>query len=193
MRKLLTGLAALTMVAAVLPLLLTASATASTRQAPRATTPRAGLTLSAAHRAASPTDFWAGPGSATTRPGAPQSASGGGCTDSLPIDIDAEVDIASCISENSSRNIASDAHFTYLGGPWSLVSCKFTISIRDDSIPTTVARQTFYDCNYDPGVVYHSAVPGHHYHTYIWALLTLSNGQTYLGGDVFNSPEQIAG
>jgi hypothetical protein len=41
MRKPLTGLAAVAMVAAVLPLLLTASATASSRQAPRVTAPRA--------------------------------------------------------------------------------------------------------------------------------------------------------
>jgi len=133
------------------------------------------------------------PASAATRPAVLQSASGGGCTDYLPLDIPAEVDIASCISENGSRNIASDAHFSYLGGPYSLVSCQFTISVRDDSIPTTVARKTFNDCNYDPGVVYHAAISGHHYHTYLWVLLKLSNGKTYLSGDVFNSPEQIAG
>lgn len=133
------------------------------------------------------------PASAATAPAVPRGASGGGCTNYLPIDIPATVNIGSCISENGSRNIASDAHFSYFGGPFSLVSCQFTISVRDDSIPTTVARQTFNNCNFDPGVVFHAAVSGHHYHTYLWILLKLSNGQTYLSGDVFNSPEQIAG
>jgi hypothetical protein len=130
---------------------------------------------------------------AATRLAGPRAASGGDCIDYEPIDISAIMDIASCVSENRSKNIASDAHFSYLGGPFSLVSCRFTISVRDDSIPTTVARQTFNNCNFDPGVVTHAAVAGHHYHTYLWVLLTLSNGQTYLSGDVFNSPEQIAG
>ena len=131
--------------------------------------------------------------SAATRPVIPQAATGGGCIDYLPVDIPATVDIGSCVSENQNKNIASDAHFTYFGGAFSLVSCQFTISIRDDTIPTTVARQTFNNCDFDPGVVLHAALPSHHYHTYVWALLKLSNGQTYLSGDVYNSKEQVAG
>ena len=112
------------------------------------------------------------------------------------MDIPAQVNISSCISENRNKDIASDGYITYFGGNYSLDSCQVTISVRDDTWGTTVARQTLYGCGATGGYfgpVYHAAVSGHHYHTYLWVVLTLSDGNSYLNSDVYPSWEEIAG
>jgi hypothetical protein len=122
---------------------------------------------------------------------APLAASGGGCRPYGNPDVDV-VQIQSCVTENSSYNIVSDVHLQTRSGPYRLAECSFTISVRDDTLKTTVARQSFLSCGTTPGSVSHPAVTGHHYHTYVQATFTYAIGVVTHDPIIYNSPEQIA-
>ena len=128
----------------------------------------------------------------------PNGASGGGCGPSTTLYAygTAYASASSCISESQGA-IHADA-YTALPGPNYpyVINYEFVVSIRDDTAGTTVARGWFYDNGSYQGPVSVSAVPGHHYHTYVWTELQLNTDAwllwTTAAGSV-NSPELYAG
>jgi len=138
------------------------------------------------------------PGTAGLHAVSPDGASGGGCSPSTPLYANgiAYASVSACISE-SQGTINADAYTAlyYVTYPY-VVNCWYAVSIRDDTAATTVARVWFNDCGNYQGPVRVSAVPGHHYHTYVWTELELNTGNwllwTTAAGSV-NSPELSAG
>ena len=136
-------------------------------------------------------------------------ASGGGCTNpgvlyfnGLNWDAEEQIYLKACISENSSHEIVAGAQIglTFLTEQHRyIVHCWYTINIRDDSVPTTVAKYTANGCGYistgHPLTLKVNARPGHHYHTYLWAKYQLNDGSIldFQSRPCVNSPEQIAG
>jgi hypothetical protein len=124
--------------------------------------------------------------------------SGGGCNYvGLYYNGTWEATVESCVGESSST-IDSQAEIydaSNVYESWSYVS------VRDDSIPTTVARTgPWYGYGYSGRWygwfgAYYGATSGHSYHTYVWTTLELTDG-TYVyyntGDTAQNSPEMVA-